>query len=133
MTTKKLIHFVALGMLTCMIYACIYCALTMLIGEKTQGVVICMIISFALLFAALHTNQIVVQEPMKNGLPNPHYVSGVKRYVYEWLHDLNPTGQAAQLSSMDCQSPLRWVVSNVMWFVLSIGLGSIIFTKKNIR
>ena len=132
-TTKKLIHFVALGMLTCMIYACIYCALTMLIGEKTQGVVICMIISFALLFAALHTNQIVVQEPMKNGLPNPHYVSGVKRYVYEWLHDLNPTGQAAQLSSMDCQSPLRWVVSNVMWFVLSIGLGSIIFTKKNIR
>lgn len=132
-TTTQLLRFVALGVLTCLVYACIYCALTVLIGNRTNGVVICMMVSFALLFAALHTNQVVVQQPIKNGVPNPHYVSGVTRYVYEWLHDLNPTGQAAQLSSMDCQSPLRWMVSNVMWFILSIGIGGTVFAKKNIR
>ncbi|MBP3656099.1 MAG: hypothetical protein J6K32_05305 [Clostridia bacterium] len=132
-TTAQLLSLAALGLLTCLAYACIYCTLTVLIGSRTNGVVICMIVSFALLFAALHTNQIVVQQPMKNGAPNPHYVSGVTRYTYEWMHDLNPTGQAAQLSSMDCRSPLRLIVSNVMWMILCIGIGGTGFAKKNIR
>lgn len=132
-TTTQLLSLVALGLLTCLVYACIYCALTVAIGSRTHSIVICMIVSFTLLFAALHTNQIVVQQPMKNGAPNPHYVSGVTRYVYEWLHDLNPTGQAAQLSSMNCLSPLRWIASDVIWFILSIGIGRTVFSKKNIR
>jgi len=130
--TTQLLSFVALGLITCVVYACIYCALTVMIGSRTNGVVICMIVSFALLFAALHTHQIVVQQPMKNGAPNPHYVSGVARYVYEWLHDLNPTGQAAQLSSMNCLSPLRWIGLNVMWLLLSTGIGRAVLSKKNI-
>ena len=132
-TITQLLTLAVLGLLTCLAYACIYCALTVLIGSRTNGVVVCMIVSFVLLFAALHTNQIVVQQPMKNGAPNPHYVSGIKRYVYEWLHDLNPTGQAAQLSSMNCHNPLRWIVSNVMCFILFIGIGRTVFAKKNIR
>ena len=129
----QLLSLAALGLLTCMAYAAIYCSLTLMIGSRTSGVVVCMIVSFAMLFAALHTNQIVVQEPVKNGLPNPHYVSGMARHVYIWLHDLNPTGQAAQLSSMSCQSPLRWIGVNAAWMALAVGAGGVFFAKKDIR
>lgn len=130
---EQLLGFAFLGLTVCVAYACVYCALTILIGSRTSGVVICMIVSFAMLFAALHTNQIVIQQPVKNGLPNPHYVSGMLRHIYVWLHDLNPTGQAAQLSAMSCQSPLRWIGVNVAWLMLCVGAGMGIFQRKNIR
>lgn len=129
----QLLSLAALGLLTCMAYAAIYCSLTLMIGSRTSGVVVCMIVSFAMLFAAPHTNQMVIQQPIKDGLPNPHYVSGVARHVYIWLHDLNPTGQAAQLSSMSCQSPLRWIGVNAAWMALAVGAGGVFFAKKDIR
>ncbi len=130
---RQLFSLAALGLLTCMAYAAIYCTLTILIGSRTSGVAVCMIVSFAMLFAALHTNQTVIQQPLKDGLPNPHYVSGMARHVYIWLHDLNPTGQAAQLSSMSCQSVLRWIGVNAAWMVLAAGVGRGVFARKDIR
>jgi len=130
---RQLLSLTALGLLTCMAYAAVFSMLTLLIGSRTNGVVICMIVSFAMLFAALHTNQIVIQQPVKDGLPNPHYVSGVARHVYIWLHDLNPTGQAAQLSAMSCQSPLRWMGMTAAWLLIAVVVGTKIFAEKDIR
>lgn len=131
--TGRLFHLAIMGACACCVYGCIYSMITFLIGRKTSAVVVCMMLSFGMLFLALHTNQVLVQEPLKNGAANPHYVSGAARQVYTWLHDLNPTGQAAQLSRMDCSSPLRWMLANLLWLAGCTAIGTTVFAKKNIR
>lgn len=129
----QLVQMIALGLGSCLMYSCLYCTLTLLIGNRTTAVVVCMVLSFCMLFLALHTNQIVIQQPTKDGLPNPHYISGWMKHFYVFLHDFNPTGQACQLSQMDCHSPLSWLCLNLLWCLLSIGVGAALFANRNIR
>lgn len=132
-TTPEIIRFTILGAFTCLAYGSIYCMLTMLIGNKTTAVTVSMILAFGMLFLCLHTNQIVVQPEYKDGLLNPHYATGIKRIIYELLHDINPSGQAAQLSAMSYLNAVRWIVIDILWVILTGGLGSILFSKKDIR
>jgi len=104
----------------------------MLCGSKTTAAVLCMGVAFFLLFASLHTNQIMVQPEYKNGALNPSYVSGFAKRIYALLHDLNPTGQAAQLSTMDIFHPFRFFLCDFAWLLPSgVGLG--LFNRKNIQ
>lgn len=125
--------YLILGIFTCLAFGSIFGMLSMLIGDRTLSVLICISLAFIMLFLCLHTNQIIVQQPTKDGTWNPYYVGGIKRAVYELLHDLNPCGQAAQLSSMEYLNPVRWICLDIFWIVLAIGLGNRVFGKKDIR
>lgn len=126
-------HFFLLGMFTCLAFGSIFCMLSMLIGEKSTSVMICMGLAFGMLFLCLRTNQILVQEEYKNGMLNPYYVSGVQRILCELLHDFNPFGQVAQLSSMKYLNPVRWIVADLFWMAVAAGLGRILFKGRDIR
>ena len=128
----KFFQYLMLGVGMCLAYGSIYCTITMLCGNKTTATVLCMGFAFFLLFASLHTNQIMVQAEYKNGAPNPAYVDGFVKRVYAAAHDLNPTGQAAQLSTMDIFHPVRWFFCDLAW-ILSAGAGMVIFNRKNIQ
>lgn len=121
-----------LGMGMCIAYASIYCSITVLCGNRTTSVVLCMGIAFTLLCACLHTNQVMIQPEYKDGLPNPAYVDGIRKAIYALLHDLNPSGQAAQLSAMVIFSPARWFACDLSW-VLAAGICSAIFQHRNIQ
>ena len=121
-----------LGMGMRLAYGSIYCTLTMLCGNKTTATVLCMGLAFFLLFASLHTNQIMVQPEYKNGALNPAYVDGFAKRVYAVAHDLNPTGQAAQLSTMDIFCPARFLLCDLVW-LMPTGAGMVIFNRKNIQ
>lgn len=125
--------YFGLGVLTCLAYASIFSAISLLAGNRNTGVVICMLLSFAMLFLCLHTNSVLVQEAYKDGAANPAYMGGLKRAVYALLHDLNPSGQAAQLSAMQCLSPLRYIAMGLAWVALSALLGPRLFCRKDIR
>ena len=104
----------------------------MLSENKTTATVLCMGLAFLMLFACLHTNQIMVQPEYKNGLSNPAYVDGFAKTVYAILHDINPSGQAAQLSAMDVFHPVRWFICDLFWIVISV-IGMLCFKRKNIQ
>ena len=125
--------FLFLGLFTCLAYGRIFSMLSMLSGNKASSVMICMGLAFFMLFLCLHTNQVLVQQEYKNGILNPHYVSGGKRIVYEILHDINPTGQAAQMSDMNYLDRVRWISCDLFWMVVAAGVGNIVFQKKDIR
>jgi len=128
----KFLQYLILGIGMCMSYGSIYCTITMLCGNKTTAAVLCMGAAFFLLFASLHTNQIMVQPEYKNGALNSAYVDGFAKNIYALLHDLNPTGQAAQLSAMDIFHPLRFLFCDLAW-ILPTGAGMILFNRKNIQ
>lgn len=125
-------QYLMMGIGMCLAYGSIYCTITMLCGNRTTATVLCMGAAFFLLFASLHTNQILVQPEYKNGALNPAYVDGFAKTVYAVFHDLNPTGQAAQLSTMDIFHPVRWIICDLGW-ILAAGAGCILFNRKNIQ
>lgn len=128
----KFFQYLLLGTGMCLAYGSIYCTITMLCGNKTTATVLCMGLAFFLLFAGLHTNQFMVQPEYKDGVPNPAYVDGFAKTVYAVLHDLNPTGQAAQLSTMDIFCPVRFFFCDLA-YILPTGAGMVIFNRKNIQ
>ncbi len=121
-----------LGIGMCIAYGCIYCSITMLCGNKVTATVLCMGVAFFMLFACLHTNQIMVQPEYKNGVLNPAYAEGIKKTIYGFLHDLNPSGQAAQLSAMEIFQPVRCFCCDFAWVLVSGGACAL-FHRKNIQ
>lgn len=131
-TLNSYCKYLSLGIGMCIAYGCIYCSITMLCGNKVTATVLCMGLAFLMLCACLHTNQIMVQPEYKNGVYNPAYVDGFAKNVYAVLHDLNPSGQAAQLSAMDVFYPARWFICDFGW-ILVAGAGGMFFNRKNIQ
>ena len=66
-------------------------------------------------------------------IPNPNYVSGTKRVIYEFLIDLLPTGQASQITNFELSRCIRWPVLSLAVIVVTSFLGFIGFKKKDIK
>ncbi len=132
-TGGEIATYFGLGCLTVIAISSIFCMISMGIGNRSVAITVCMGLAFVMLFLCLHTNQILAQQPYKDGVLNLHYVGGWKRIAYEWLHDLNPMGQIAQLSEMKYLSPIRWIVTDIAWMLIAMGFGSLVFMKKDIR
>ena len=125
-------HF-ALGLGMAASVGCLFCTISLLCADRTRAILWCVGIAVAMLFLCLHTNQVLVQTEMKDGLPNPHYIGGFRRAVYGVLHDLNPCGQAAQLSSWRVWYPLRAAACDMIWITVVPALGCAAFSRKDIR
>lgn len=132
-TAADVLSFTALGLLTCLAYSGIYCMISTIVGNKAHSIVICMALSFFLLFLCLHTNEVLVQKEFVDGAFNPHYARGIRRIVFELLHDINPTGQAAQLSSMKCLSPVRFIIVDAVLILFTDAFGIWKFDKMDIK
>ena len=65
--------------------------------------------------------------------PNPAYLTGFARQVYQFFYELTPGGQAYQILGMSAQSPLRMLGYSGLVFVLVTGLGLAIFQKKDVK
>lgn len=130
----KFLAFLGLGALTCIAYASSFTMITMLIGSKATAVAVSMGIAFIMLFLGIYTNAVLAAPQYKDGVLNPRYLDNeALRRVYEWVHDINPTGQMAQLSQMNCNSPVRYVSAAVLSALLTTLLGCLIFRRKDIK
>ncbi|MDO5147599.1 MAG: hypothetical protein Q4D60_11420 [Eubacteriales bacterium] len=128
----EIFQYCILGLFMSLAYGSLFSMIALLCRNKTTSIVLCMFIAFFLLFLCLHTNQILMQPEYKNGVLNPHYVTGAKRWIYELLHDGNPSGQSAQLSAMHCLNPIRFLVCDIIWMGITAACGNI-FRKCDIR
>ncbi len=67
-------------------------------------------------------------------VPNPFYVDGIKREIFQWLNDTNPHGQALQLADRANPEHLeRWPFTAAAVMLLSSGIGYAIFKRKDIK
>ena len=114
------------------VLGCLYTMITLLCGSQSKGVLWCMALAFGMLFLALHTNSILVQPEFKDGILNPGYVDGFRRTIYLLLHNLNPCGQAAQLSSWEVFSPLHCVLCDFVLVSVTTLIGWKKFSHQNV-
>lgn len=129
----KLLRFYGIGAGMCLATGCLFSVVTLLCGNKTQAIVWCMALAFGMLFLAMHTNGKLVQPEYKDGALNPNYVSEPRRLVYGILHDLNPCGQAAQLSTWEVGHPIRALICDLVVIAVSSVPGCLLFDRKDIK
>ena len=133
MDSKVFFKYFLLGIGMSLVTCCMFSVITVLCGKKTQAIIGCMGLAFGMLFLCLHTNEVLVQTEYKDGVLNPNYVGGIRRMVYGFLHDLNPCGQAAQLSGWEVWHPARMVLIDLLLIIGLTVMGCRLFDRKDIN
>ena len=73
---------------------------------------------------------------MSEPAPNPNYVSGVTRTIYEWIVDFLPTGQGLQMWQLkigNAAHMVRMLISSVAITVLTTLGGIFLFKSKDLK
>ena len=65
--------------------------------------------------------------------PNPNYVSGKMRILYEFILDFLPTGQGVQMWQLEISNPIRMLLSSVFITAATTLGGIFVFKRKNLK
>ena len=74
-------------------------------------------------------NGMQMSEPM----PNPNYISGEMRKIYEFILDFLPTGQGLTVWQVEVGHPIRMILSSAAITFLTTLSGIFVFKKKNLK
>lgn len=129
-------------------YTSVFTLLSMNNQNKAVASICNTLLFFGMLILALHISSKLDEPPTwdsyvaldENGdlvtgdaIPNPNYLEGTQRTVYEFFNDFLPAGQSIQLSAMDAAHFLLLpLYSLLITIVCSLG-GILLFQKKDIN
>ncbi len=65
--------------------------------------------------------------------PNPNYIDGFLRDIFEFIVDLTPEGQSVLIADLSAARPLRMVICSCCVIVLSIIIGLFFFKRKDVK
>lgn len=65
--------------------------------------------------------------------PNPNYISGIQRAIYEFLADFLPTGQLCSLQDIQLDHPLRMLLCSAFLTVSATLGGMKLFGRKDLK
>lgn len=138
--------YVLLALATTWVCAALYTFLSIVVASRGVAITLCILLAFGLillgqyLYLALSQEEVLTAffytdtgEMAVSEQPNPAYLTGFARQVYQFFYELTPGGQAYQILDMSAQSPLRMLGYSGLVFVLITGLGLAIFQKKDVK
>lgn len=143
----KLVVFIILGSLAAVAAFCaLFLLLVMNCERKAVSAAACVLGVFLLLFASIYLRSRLLAPEYLNGLwnaageyvpgpptPNPQYLGGAQRTVFEILYALLPSSQAVEYASQQTQN-LRWMpLWSLAVIVLSSGAGIALFRRKDLK
>ena len=142
----KIMLYVLLALATTWVCAALYTFLSMVVASRGVAITLCILLAFGLILLGQYLYLALSQEEVLTALfytdtgemavseqPNPAYLTGFARQVYQFFYELTPGGQAYQILGMSAQSPLRLLGYSGLVFVLVTGLGLAIFQKKDVK
>ena len=142
----KILLYVLLALATTWVCAALSTFLSMVVASRGVAITLCILLAFGLILLGQYLYLALSQEEVLTALfytdtgemavseqPNPAYLTGFARQVYQFFYELTPGGQAYQILGMSAQSPLRILGYSGLVFVLVTGLGLAIFQKKDVK
>lgn len=127
-------------------YAALYNMLAMLNPNRAVNAVICILLTFALIFITMAVQERLAApefqsfaelsvngEIVMNQTPNPRYLNEVQRARYELYRDLLPTGQSYSIAGKLANHPGRMAVISVAETVIFCLIGLFCFRKKDLK
>lgn len=146
MSVGKLLTLVAVSLCTITAYTSLFHLVAMLQTHKSSAAVLCILLFLGLLVCGLvvqgmlEAPEFVTEyELTVNGAsaseprPNPKYLYGTVRAVWQFIHDLLPGGQSLQLSMANAAHPLTIALCAVGVSLLSCVGGVLAFENKDLR
>lgn len=150
--TKPLINTLALigtGIFITAAYSAIFTMIAMLISNKPLTVITCIFTCLALYFSAMSIGM-KLEEPEvissgytwdeeKENLvplqpyPNPDYLRGTKRAVYEFLYDFLPAGQGFQLANTNAALKVQFPIYSLVITGAVTAAGILVFRRKDLK
>ncbi|MFR7475392.1 ABC transporter permease subunit [Frisingicoccus sp.] len=142
---KGLAIMIGDSILACIAYTSIYNMIGMLCSNKSHTVMICILSSVVLSFASIYLYSVLSQPEIVdtavsvNGnfsveqMPNPMYLTGIKREIYQFFMDFLPSGQCAQLANLEVLHPYRIGIYSIVIIAVTNFLGLLLFNKKDIK
>ena len=146
---KDLAVMTALSLVTVIALSAVFTMLAMLIHNRSIGGVTAMLVAMAMLIGAMtvyarlnepefieDTFQMSVDGEIVPGdpIPNPQFLTGVKRDVYQHILNLIPTGQMLRFGSLEYSADLLYLpLYAVIVAVICTGIGLMIFRRKDIK
>lgn len=144
----KLMLVVAVCTMACIALSTLFAAVALNLPNRAIAVTVLLVLLWALFVASAYLDSalcasefsyeyvVFTSEGPQYGplVPNPEYISGTKRAVYELLRDLLPTSQLASLSNSEFElcTPL-WLVSSLPVTLLSAVAGYLGFRRRDIK
>lgn len=131
----------------CLAVSSILTLIAMLCHSKSITTVLCIIGMVILLFAGTYISSRLSQPETYSGYsysvngglvdegeqPNPLYLRGTKRKIYEFLHDFLPSGQMAQCQEMNSEHPELLLLYSGIILIAASGAGLCVFRRKDIK
>ena len=135
------------ALLTTFVFSALFVAISMNCSNKAVTAVISLLIVLGLTMLTSTIGNVLSETEMAydsitytidsiqfgNEIPNPAYISGTQRTVYEFVYDLLPTGQLMQMYILDFDRCARWPVLSVVFFLLVTAVGYFMFRRKDIK
>lgn len=154
------------GGMMCVAYGAIYYFIAMTCSNRTWTAIALLLLTGALLLVAIKLGQALAQEEfvmqlvpaefstsgqaytvegvaedLFDGLvmetvPNPNYLTGMKRELVQFLYDLNPAGQSLQLIKISEQNilhPVRIILLDGGLCAAAAFFGTWLFRRKDIK
>ena len=131
-------------------YAVIFLSAAMLVQNKASSAVGCIMAAYFLLFGGVYINSCLLQEEFEDNVyvdedgkivqelhqPNPNYVDGTRRKIYEFINDILPGNQSFVIMMWDGADMSRIYKTEIYSSVLvaaSTAVGVLIFRRKDIK
>lgn len=137
-----------ISLLTSAAFCSLYTMLSTVIHNRTLSAVAVLLIMGLLYLAAIVVYNRLCQPEMTDGayalsingslvpeepVPNPMYITGTKRAVYQFFLDFLPTGQVISLTDMSLVHPWLMPLYSLIIIFLTTGAGILSLRRKNIR
>lgn len=124
----------------------IYTLISMSFSKKSNMAVLCLLLFLGLIIgASLIQSQLEAPEfvndytltqsgvEVSEMLPNPRYLSGIKREIYQWIQDFLPGGQALQFALSNPAHPGKMALYSFVIIIITNLVGIAGFHKKDIK
>lgn len=128
-------------------FCAVFTFVSMNVSRKSTAVVICLLGVFVAFIGALYLHSMLEQPEFIQGYemningqvisaptePNPNYLTGAKRELYQFIFDLLPTGQSVRYCSLVIPDPVRLMAMSLAVTVLFTAGGVALFRKKDLK
>ncbi len=146
MGISNLVVYVLIIIMLAVAFAAICTLVNMLSANKAFTVAISVLLIMGLLILASmiysglsETEMTSSVQYTANGMqmseptPNPNYIGGEMRKIYEFILDFLPTGQGLTLWQVEAGHPVRMILSSAAITILTTLSGIFVFRKKNLK
>lgn len=128
-------------------FCAIFTAVSMNCAKKSTSVAACLLAAFAGLIAAAVLYSMLDAPEFIQGYelsvggeivqavpqPNPMYLTGMKRAVYQFLFDLLPTGQSLQYTMLGFTDPVKLMALSAAVCAAFTAAGAALFRRKDLK